>query len=472
MGTTATKLDASKALADSSRARFFHWIVATLVIGGLLRAVPGAMNADVGPFDIGIWALASLLADLMFVRIGKSITLSMSLPVLLAAAYFHSPPVTALIAFLGCLDPRELRGESSIDRILFNRSQVAVAAGGASYAMHLVGPWAMEWPAIVGLSALGLAVDCVVNVALVSTSTVLSGRAGWAATLRGLLGAEPGASLCLYASMCLLAPLLGLIYVAWGSTALLACTAILIPFRLAYARIERLGLTLDVVRLREVALQRAYRSAESERQDERLTLAGDMHDDVLPALFKVHLMGEVLKQDLASGRLLELDEDILELLEATRASQLAVRRFVGGLLMKRSGTRGVLRAIRSCADQQEGDGKPRFDLRLSEFSADEEVELVLVQVAKEAMVNAGKYSAASRVTVELSERPSGWAKLVIADDGSGFEITAVDVESHFGLLLMRDRVEAVGGRLSISSMSGAGTTISAEIPLRSSQHAG
>jgi hypothetical protein len=92
---------------------------------------------------------------------------------------------------------------------------------------------------------------------------------------------------------------------------LLSCTAILIPFRLAYSRIERLGLTLDIVRLREAALQRAYASAEIEASGRATyAVAGDLHDDVLPALFKVHLMGEVLKQDLASGRLLDLDDDL------------------------------------------------------------------------------------------------------------------------------------------------------------------
>ena len=440
-------------------------MVATLVLAGLVVVVPNALEGEVDLLDIGSWVLASLLADLMCVRIGRSITLSMSLPVLLAAALLHPPVVTASIAFLGCLDLRELRGDSSIERILFNRSQIAVAAGGASYVMHLVGLSALEWPVVVGLSALGLIVDCSVNVAFVATSTVLSGRASWTATLKGLWGAEPWASVCLYASMCLIGPLLALIYVAWGPVALLLCTAILAPLRLALARIERLGLALDVVRLREAALLRAHRSAEVERQEERLVLAGDLHDEVLPALFKVHLMGEVLKQDLASGRLLELDDDLPELLEATKAAQLAVRLVVGDLRVKPSGTRGLLASIRSCADQQEGDGKPHFDLRLSKVGADERVELVLLQVAKEAMVNAGKYSGAARVTVELREWPIGWAHLVVVDNGSGFDPKEVDVESHFGLQLMRDRIETVGGRLFISSVRDGGTTITADIPV-------
>ena len=182
-----------------------------------------------------------------------------------------------------------------------------------------------------------------------------------------------------------------------------------LPFRLAYARIERLGVTLDVVRLREAALQKAYASAELERRDERLVVAGDLHDEVLPALFKVHLMGEVLKQDLASGRLLDLDDDLPELLEATSTAQRAVRHVVGNLSVKHSGPQGLVSAIRSCADQAEGDGRPRFDLRLAELQVTKRAHRVLIQVAREAIVNASKYSGASHVRVELAERHAGYA---------------------------------------------------------------
>ena len=52
-----------------------------------------------------------------------------------------------------------------------------------------------------------------------------------------------------------------------------------------------------------------------------MALAGELHDEVLPALFKVHLMGQVLKQDLASGQLLQLEEDLPGLLDATLVAQ-------------------------------------------------------------------------------------------------------------------------------------------------------
>ena len=95
------------------------------------------------------------------------------------------------------------------------------------------------------------------------------------------------------------------------------------------------------------------------------------------------------------------------------------------------------------------------------------VTLVLVQVAREALVNGSRYSAARRIRVEL--RPvDAWAQLTIEDDGRGFSPDQVDRSSHFGLQLMRERVDAVDGELSVQSIPGAGTTVIARVPVVSS----
>lgn len=465
--TTAvcTAAASSRALGDSARARAFHWIVSAFTILGLAVFLD-LHHPRENAAELGAWILASLLADLMYVRIGRSITLSMSLPVVLAAALLHAPAVAALIAFLGSLDPRELRGQSSVERILFNRSQVAISAAAASLAIHAVAPGASDWPLVVVACTVGLIADSVVNVALVVTSTVLSGRAGWKEVIIGLWGAEPVASLGLYLSTCLIAPLLALIYLDWGAWALLACTSVLMPIRVAMARMQTLGVTGELIKIRDAEVASANASAVAGRRDERLILAGDLHDEVLPALYKVHLMGEVLKQDLANGRLLDLDDDLPELLDATAAAQAAVRGVVGELRSSRTAIRNVARAIRSQADQIEADGGPRIELSLCELDCADRTGLVIVQVAREALVNSARYSSAARIRVRLLQQSEDRAVLTIEDDGCGFDPDDIDRGSHFGLQLMSERVEGVGGRLNLTASPGLGTTITATIPLR------
>jgi signal transduction histidine kinase len=461
--TAHVQVDESR-LADSSPARLFHWLVSILVVAGFAALFARSSGGLDSP-ELAAWIVASLIADLMYVRIGQSVTLSMSLPVLLAAAYAHEPIVTGLIAFLGCLDPRELQGKSSIERIFFNRAQISLAAAAASLVMHSVSRSNASFPAVLIVFAFGLLADSAINVALVVVSTVLSRRARWRQAISGLWGVEPSASVGLYVSMCFVAPVFFLIYREWGPWALLTCTAVLLPFRVALTRIESLGMTSGTLRVREAALADAEKSAQDQRLEERLFLAGDLHDEVLPALFRVHLMGEVVRQDLASGRLLELDEDVPELLDATNAAQQSVRKVVGDLRTARAAIRNVPRAIRHCADQLDREGSPRIDLRLAEIWSSERQGFVLFQVAREAMTNASRYSDADRISVQLEERPSGWAVLQISDDGIGFDPAAVDRESHFGLQLMRERVEAAGGRVDVSTAEGVGTVVTATLPL-------
>ena len=57
--------------------------------------------------------------------------------------------------------------------------------------------------------------------------------------------------------------------------------------------------------------------------------------------------------------------------------------------------------------------------------------------------------------------------LEVVDDGSGFDPAALERESrpgHFGLVLLRDRASAAGGRLGVRSAPGEGTTVRMELP--------
>jgi len=443
----------------------FHWAVIASVLAFLAhRVLVGGEGAEAEAFDVVMWIVAAAVADLMTVQIGRGVVLSMSVPVLLAAAMLHTPAVAAAIAFLGELDLREIRREITVERAAFNRAQIGLAVGASSAVMMSLG-LPLEFPAILVVAAAGLITDSVVNVACVAVSTWLSGQGSLRQVVIGLFGRAPLESLALYACLCLVAPLLGLIYMSWGGIALLLFTILVIPFRLSFVKMQQLAEIKVVARVRQAALERAQEAAESERADERRLLAGDLHDEVLPCLYQVHLMGEVLKQDLAHGRLLDLDEDLPALLEATSIAQQAVRRHVRGLRLEQSHVRDVAFAIRSCAKEVEAtEGCPRIELRLEDVTGSDRAQRTLVQVAREAMVNSARYSSSSSIRVELIVR-DGLAELSVIDDGVGFDPSAVDESEHFGLQFMAERVKAIGGRLTVSSRLNGGVFISALVPL-------
>jgi len=87
-------------------------------------------------------------------------------------------------------------------------------------------------------------------------------------------------------------------------------------------------------------------------------------------------------------------------------------------------------------------------------------ETALYFVAAEALTNVAKYAGASAATVTLRQ-DEGWAEITVADDGVG----GARPEDGSGLRGLADRVEALGGRLTVASPSGAGTTVSARLPM-------
>jgi signal transduction histidine kinase len=453
-------------LIDSARVRSFLWLSSLLLVVLVACLILGEwpLVSDASLSEVTLWVVAALASDLMLVRVGRGVTLSMSLPVTLAAALLFPPGIAAGIAFLGCLDPNEIRGKSSVARIVFNRSQVAVATAAAALVFQSGHASPFAWPQVVGWSFLALGADFLVNSAFVVPTVVLKSRVSVPAALRGLFGSAPLHAVLLYASMCLVAPLLAAVYVIAGGWALVSFMVPLMLAREALVRAERLHQASLELRAKSEALRRTTESVSDERRDERVVLAGELHDDLLPALYKVHLMGQVLKQDLDSGRLLDLDRDLPELLGATAIAQESVRAIVGQLRRSSLGPGGLSGTIRQFANHLEASGAPRIDLLLSDVRGSESVHFVLYQAAREAMLNASLYSQTDVIRVHLVE-DANELRLLVSDDGIGFDLESVDVQNHFGLQFMKERIEALGGRLTVDSRLGRGTTIGVSVPL-------
>ncbi|MGO9885719.1 MAG: sensor histidine kinase, partial [Solirubrobacteraceae bacterium] len=92
---------------------------------------------------------------------------------------------------------------------------------------------------------------------------------------------------------------------------------------------------------------------------------------------------------------------------------------------------------------------------------DPELETGIYRIVQEALTNAVKHGDAQRAAVELVEHEHT-LRVSVRDDGTGFEPTAAT--NGFGLAGMRERVELLGGELTIESAPGSGTTIAVLLP--------
>lgn len=412
------------------------------------------------------WVLGVGLAGAMPIRTEKGMSLAFDLPVLLAAGYVLGPAPAGIAALLGTVDMDEIRGRGSFWLSLCNRAQTALAAMASSLVFHALGASPGEWPAV-GLAAiLALLADSAVNYPLVAAGVALFGKVQMSVALRSMRIGKPSLFALEYACFGLLGLLLAETYAAIGLAGLLLFVAPLVLchqlFRLRQHAVASAVALDDKTR----AINSLTMKLVDERRDERQAVAGELHDEVLPPLFKIHLLGQVVKQDLASGRLLDLDQDVPDLVEATDIAQRAVRGVVSSLRRSSLGPSGLREAIGLLASSLENAGSPRFtlDIDVSLDGASEHAQLLAYQLIREAMNNAARHSRGTLIHVRLSGDQES-LRAAISDDGLGFSPGSVDGTVHFGLQLMRERVEAAGGRVVVDSRLGQGTCVSGSVPV-------
>jgi signal transduction histidine kinase len=105
------------------------------------------------------------------------------------------------------------------------------------------------------------------------------------------------------------------------------------------------------------------------------------------------------------------------------------------------------------------------DLKLDELS--DELRTTIYRVVQEALTNVAKHAEKSSTVSVVVERIGASLRLLVEDDGCGFQnISAGERNGALGLLGMRERLSLIGGELEIETSSGAGTTIFARIPLQ------
>jgi len=201
------------------------------------------------------------------------------------------------------------------------------------------------------------------------------------------------------------------------------------------------------------------------QEEERKRIAGEIHDRMGQRFFELHHGVDRLR-----GALADEKPEIAALLERlradARAAGLEIRELMNELRPSVLDDFGASAAIREygAALLEQGDLRVRVDVDPAARAARPEVNVALFRILQEAVLNVRKHADARELAIELRADPAaGRLMLVVRDDGRGFD-PALTARGHFGLLTMRERAEACGGRLEIESAAGRGTRLRVEVP--------
>ncbi|WP_326583788.1 GAF domain-containing sensor histidine kinase [Streptomyces sp. NBC_00487] len=206
------------------------------------------------------------------------------------------------------------------------------------------------------------------------------------------------------------------------------------------------------------------RSRELTIAEERSRLAHELHDAVSQKLFSLRLTAQaaaaLVDRDpsRAKGELQQVAALAAEAADELRAAVVELR--PAGL--DEDGLVATLRTQIHVLDRAHS-ARVTFSGRGARALPAAQEEAML-RVAQEALHNALRHAGAERVDVTL-DRHGGGAVLRVTDDGAGFDPQVIRrAGRHLGLVSMRDRASGVGGRLTVESAPGKGTTIEMEVP--------
>ncbi|MET7295117.1 GAF domain-containing sensor histidine kinase [Streptomyces griseoloalbus] len=206
------------------------------------------------------------------------------------------------------------------------------------------------------------------------------------------------------------------------------------------------------------------RSRELTIAEERSRLAHELHDAVSQKLFSLRLTAQAAARlvdrdpSRAKGELQQVAALAAEAADELRAAVVELR----PAALDEDGLVATLRTQIQVLDRAHSARVTFTGHGVRALPAAQE-EAVL-RVAQEALHNALRHSGGDHVDVTLDRRGGG-AVLRVSDDGGGFDPRIVRrAGRHLGLVSMRDRASGVGGRLTVESAPGKGTTIEMEVP--------
>ena len=225
-------------------------------------------------------------------------------------------------------------------------------------------------------------------------------------------------------------------------------------------RAERDRLEIEVAQ-RTAQLTDLTRHLQTAREDERNRLARNLHDELGSLLTSAKLDAARIKSRLA-GTAPEAQERLTHLVQTLNQSIALGRSIIEDLRPSTLGNLGLLATLEILAREFTEQSGIAVDCSLSPVKLDADAELMVYRLVQEAITNLSKYARASHVWLSLGAR-DGQVEVSVRDNGVGFD-AAAPAKSAFGLLGMRFRVEAEGGKLTLSSTPGQGTRVSVMLP--------
>jgi signal transduction histidine kinase len=215
-------------------------------------------------------------------------------------------------------------------------------------------------------------------------------------------------------------------------------------------------------------LQKRAQQAEVAALTERTRIAREIHDGIAQSIYMLNISLEACVE-LADRGQENLKARLQSLVQISKQALLDTRHYIFDLKPLMEGERSVVQMVEHQA--QEFRTVTAIPTVFTATGAEVALPLAagagLYRMVQEGLANVFKHAQATEVNVELAFRNQG-IRLWIRDNGKGFDTAAP--HSGYGLDNMAERARELGGALSIESTPGEGTSLTATVPLNTSEY--
>jgi signal transduction histidine kinase len=435
-----------------------------ILLIALLRNQGAALDRDWT--ELVVWVVVIGLIELLPVPMWRGTIISMGFPLLMLVAFLYDPAAAGATAFLAASDPRELKRQVAPLRAVFNRCQVALSVGAASAIFHSMASIESSGPVRL-LVAAGLAAmaDYGVNATLVGFAASIHYRMHPVRVIRQLRVGRLSEFVVSYLGLAVFGLILAKVFRV-GGIGFWAVPAFVIPLLLArqmFFRSKALEEAHKELQDREQVLRALSNRMAEERQDERLQIAGFLHDDLAQLLFRLSIQVDVARRHLDAGKVDEAERLLAEIKETKNRTSDRIRALIRDLHRSPLGRAGVAEAIHSFIAETGRDSEVQFHTDIDEVELPAPIALLLYHIAREGVMNGLKHAHASNMWLTVKQKGDE-VEFELRDDGVGFDDQAPAPEGHYGLTMMRERATVGGGTYDLASSPGEGTRITVRFP--------
>jgi PAS domain S-box-containing protein len=199
----------------------------------------------------------------------------------------------------------------------------------------------------------------------------------------------------------------------------------------------------------------------------RKALARELHDQVGQGLTALSINLNILRNRLPPDTLKQLEERLEDSIEIVEETTETIRDVMAELRPSVLDDYGLTAALRWYGQRFSDRTGIAIKLKMEEISSRlaEKEESALFRITQEALTNVAKHANASELVLSFEES-DGLFRLIIADNGKGFDYSAFGrpgIRTGWGILNMQERIQVLGGQFQIDSEPGKGASVIIEI---------